>query len=157
MEAVQIAQIGSQTDVWETIKTILAWLAGIGVVIDLTPGIKIQPIRWAIKTLGNLLNSDIKKQLDKLEKEFQDHKIDSWRCEILDFANSCVNHRRHTKEEFDHVIDVCAKYKKYIKDNKLTNGQVDVAEEYVTEIYKQCMRENDFIPDRPVDKEEEEK
>lgn len=151
METIQTI---SPADVWEMAEKLLVWLAGIGIVVDLTPGIKIQPVRWAIKQLGNLLNSDLKEQLNALQKEFQDHKIDSWRLEILDFANSCINHRRHTKEEFDHILDISAKYKKYIADNKLTNGQVDVAEEYIIEIYKECMRENDFIPERPADRRE---
>ena len=63
---------------------------------------------------------------------------------ILEFQSGCINHRRHTKEEFDHIIDILAKYDKYIKDHKLTNGQVDVAHEYILEIYKECMRTNDF-------------
>ena len=63
-----------------------------------------------------------------------------------------MNHRRHTKEQFDHVIEILDRYDKYITENKLTNGQVDVAHEYILEIYKQCIRENDFALD-----EEEEK
>ena len=50
------------------------------------------------------------------------------------------------------MIDTLNKYEKYITENKLTNGQVDVAHEYILEIYKQCIRENDFALD-----EEEEK
>ena len=69
--------------------------------------------------------------------------------EILEFSNSCINHRRHTKEEFDHIIDVCGKYDKYIKDNELTNGQVDAAHEYILELYKECMRTNDFALVKP--------
>ncbi len=142
-------------DVWEIAKTALVWfvgtalpwLAGIGIVIDLTPGIKIQPVRWLIKQLGNLLNHDMKEQITTLQAEFEDHKVDSWRYEILDFANSCMNHRRHTKEEFDHVIDTCDKYKKYIEEHKMKNGQVDVAEEFIKDLYRKCMQENDFIID----------
>ena len=126
--------------VWEEIKWILSILAGCGIVIDLTPGVKFQPVRWLLKRLGNLINADIKKQLDEL------------RTEILDFSDSCMNHRRHTKEQFDHVIEILDRYDKYITENKLTNGQVDVAHEYILEIYKQCIRENDFALD-----EEEEK
>ena len=144
METVQTI---SPADVWEAVKSLCMWLTGIGIVVDLTPGIKIQPVRWLIKQLGNLLNHDIKEQLTTLQADFEDHKVDSWRCEILDFANSCMNHRRHTKEEFDHVIDTCDKYKNYIELHKLKNGQVDVAEEYIKELYKQCIRENDFIID----------
>ena len=58
-----------------------------------------------------------------------------------------MNHRRHTKEQFDHVIEILDRYDKYITENKLTNGQVDVAHEYILEIYKQCIRENDFALD----------
>ena len=136
-------------DVWEVLQTVIVWLAGIGIVIDLTPGIKIQPVRWLIKQLGNLMNHDLKTQLDQLQKDFTDHKIDSWRMEILEVSNSCINHRRHTKEEFDHIIDVCGKYDKYIKDNHLTNGQVDAAHEYIKELYKECMRTNDFALVKP--------
>lgn len=130
--------------VWEEIKWILSILAGCGIVIDLTPGVKFQPVRWLLKRLGNLINADIKKQLDELQKEVTEFKVDSWRTEILDFSDSCMNHRRHTKEQFDHVIEILDRYDKYITENKLTNGQVDVAHEYILEIYKQCIRENDL-------------
>ena len=70
--------------VWEEIKWILSILAGCGIVIDLTPGVKFQPVRWLLKRLGNLINADIKKQLDELQKEVTEFKADSWRTEILD-------------------------------------------------------------------------
>ena len=137
MEAVQTFDPAA---VWEAVKTVLSVLAACGIVIDLTPGIKFPPVRW------------VQKRLDELQMEVTEFKVDSWRTEILDFSDSCMNHRRHTKEQFDHVIDTLNKYEKYITENKLTNGQVDVAHEYILEIYKQCIRENDFALD-----EEEEK
>lgn len=146
MEAMQTL---NPADVWDMAQKAIAWLAGIGIVIDLTPGIKIQPVRWLIKQLGNLMNHDLKEQLNQLENDFIEHKVDSWRTEILSFQSSCINHERHTKEEFDHVIDTLAKYDKYIKDHKLTNGQVDVAHEYIVDIYKECMRTNDFALTKP--------
>lgn len=156
MEAVQTFDPAA---VWEVVKTVLSVLAACGIVIDLTPGIKFQPVRWVLKRLGNLINAGvneqyekIQKRLDELQMEVTEFKVDSWRTEILDFSDSCMNRRRHTKEQFDHVIDTLNKYEKYITENKLTNGQVDVAHEYILEIYKQCIRENDFALD-----EEEEK
>lgn len=156
MEAVQTIDPAA---VWEVVKWALSALAACGIVIDLTPGIKFQPVRWGIKRLGNLINAGvneqyekIQKRLDELQKEVTEFKVDSWRTEILDFSDSCMNHRRHTKEQFDHVIEILDRYDKYITENKLTNGQVDVAHEYILEIYKQCIRENDFALD-----EEEEK
>lgn len=138
--------------VWEAAKSVIAWLAAFGIVVDITPGVKIQPVRWLLKRLGNLINADLKKQIDNLQKEVTEFKVDSWRTEILDFSDSCMNHRRHTKEQFDHVIEILDRYDKYITENELTNGQVDVAHEYILEIYKQCIRENDFALD---EKEEE--
>ena len=91
MEAMQTL---NPADVWEVVQKAIVWLAGIGIVIDLTPGIKVQPVRWLIKQLGNLMNHDMKEQLDQLQKDFTDHKVDSWRMEILEFQSSCINHRR---------------------------------------------------------------
>ncbi len=136
----------------ECIRTIVTWLAGIGIVVDLTPGIKVQPVRWILRQLGNLLLSDAKAELkclnermDTLQKDLEDHKVDSWRCEILDFSNSCMNHRRHTKEEFDHIIDTCDKYGKYIDDHNMRNGQIVIAEAYIKAIYAECIEQNDFM------------
>lgn len=134
--------------VWELVKEFATWLAAVGIVIDLTPGLKFQPVRWLLSRLGNLINADMKKQLDTLQRDFEEFKIESWRTEILEFSESCMNRRRHTKEQFDHIIEILGKYDRYIKENQLTNGQVDVAHEYILEVYKQCIRENDFALDR---------
>ncbi|MDE6907733.1 MAG: hypothetical protein K2P21_06175 [Lachnospiraceae bacterium] len=148
MEEIQAISLA---DVWEIVKSVLAWLAAGGIVIDLTPGIKFQPVRWLLKRMGNLINADMRKQLEELQKEVTEFKVDSWRTEILDFSDSCMNNRRHTKEQFNHVIEILDRYDRYITENGLTNGQVDVAHEYILEIYKRCIRENDFA----LDEEEE--
>lgn len=140
----------------ELCRTALAWLAAVGIIVDLTPGIKIQPVRYLIRQIGNLMNHDIKGQLDKIEKDLQEHKVESWRREILDFANSCMNRRRHTKEEFDNFFKNHDDYEKYIKENELENGCVDMAFKYVTKIYLHCMETNDFLVEKN-DKEGEEK
>ena len=67
MEAMQTL---NPADVWDMVQKAIVWLAGIGIVIDLTPGIKIQPVRWLIKQLGNLMNHDLKEQLNQLENDF---------------------------------------------------------------------------------------
>lgn len=149
MEAVQTIDPAM---VWEIIKSLLSILAACGIVIDLTPGLSFQPVRWGLKQLGNLINADIKKQLDELQKEVTEFKVDSWRTEILNFSDTCMNHQRHTKEQFDHVIETLDRYDKYIKKKEEVNGQVDVAHEYILEVYKQCIRENDFALDEAEEK-----
>ncbi len=126
-------------------KQICAWLAAIGVIVDLTPGIKICPVRWIIKKIGNMLNFDIKTQLDRLERDFEKHKVESQRCEILDFANSCMNKRNHTKEEFDHIIKIHDDYDEYINQRNIKNGQVKVAYDYIEKLYEQNLKHNSFL------------
>ena len=117
----------SEMELLQTVKEGLAWLAALGIVIDLTPGIKFQPVRYIIKRIGALMNHDIKEQLDKIEKDLQQHKVESWRHEILTFANECMNRRKHTKEEFDNFFETHSDYEEYIKANNLENGRVDMA------------------------------
>ena len=124
------------------VKEGLAFLAAAGIIIDLTPGIKFQPVRYIIKRIGALMNHDIKGQLDKIEKDLQQHKVESWRHEILTFANECMNRRQHTKEEFDNL-----------KANNLKNGRVDMAYKYVSNVYMRRCEKNDFLVEREEEDE----
>lgn len=141
---------------WEQAKSLLGVLAAVGIVVDLTPGIKIQPVRWILAWIGKALNRELLNQVEQLQKEFETHKVDSWRSEILDFANSCMNRRKHTKEEFDHIIAVHDDYAKYVEEKKIKNGQVMLAYEYISNLYEQCCNKNSFLMVRPEDEGKEE-
>lgn len=134
---------------WEQGKSLLGLLAAAGIIIDMTPGIKIQPVRMLISWLGKQLNRDMQVKFDKLAKDFEAHKVDSWRSEILAFANSCMNREKHTKEEFDHIISVHDDYTEYVKENHIENGQVDLAYEYIEKLYQRCLERNSFLVVRP--------
>lgn len=134
---------------WSQAQKIMAALAAAGIVIDMTPGIKFQPVRTLLAWLGQQLNRDMNKKLDDLTKEFESHKVDSWRAEILEFANSCMNRRKHTKEEFDHIIATHDAYAKYVTEKKIENGQVKLAYEYIETLYRQCCEKNSFLMVRP--------
>lgn len=132
-------------EIVELCRTGLAWLAALGIVIDLTPGIKIQPVRYLLKKAGALMNHDVKEQLDKIEKDLQQHKVESWRRDIRNFANDCMNRKRHTKEEFDNFFETYSNYEEYIEKNKLKNGRVDAEFAYVQKIYMRRCEKNDFL------------
>lgn len=91
------------------------------------------------------MNHDVKEQLDKIEKDLQQHKVESWRRDILNFANDCMNRKRHTKEEFDNFFETYSDYEEYIEKNKMKNGRVDAAFAYVQEIYMRRCEKNDFL------------
>lgn len=44
---------------WEQVKSLLGVLAAAGIVIDMTPEIKVQPVRWLLGWVGKQLNRDM--------------------------------------------------------------------------------------------------
>ena len=116
----------------------------LGVFVEITP-IKINPITSLLKYIGKSLNSDLKDEVDKLASKVDENEIDRIRWEILDFANSCRSGKKHTYDEFVHVIDLNKKYHKILKERGLTNGQIDLEYSYIEEIFKHCQTENKFL------------
>lgn len=123
----------------------------VSVFVEITP-IKINPISKCLGWLGKKINGqvlekveDLGKKLDATEKKIDENEIDRIRWEILDFANSCRNGRHHTKDEFDHIIQQNDKYHKILEEREMTNGQTELAFDYISAIYTHCMEENSFL------------
>lgn len=77
-----------------------------------------------------------------------EHKIDEIdyiRTTVLDFANSCRQKRKHTKEEFDHMFALNDKYHELLKATNQKNGRFEQAFEYIKTLYRKCVEENDFL------------
>lgn len=141
---------------WKEIVTILGVL---GVAVDVTPIFKIQPIRLILKVLGDEINKGLVEEIRKIDetqqqtmkeladikKDLENHKLESQRFDILDFSNSCMNGRKHTKEEFDHIIKMHDDYEKYLEERGLKNGQVQVAYSFIQKIYLRCIEKNNFL------------
>lgn len=123
----------------------------VSTVIEITP-IKWNPISSILSWLGNKMNSQVIARVDKLEEKLdsQDEKIDMnevdrIRWEILSFANECRKDRRHTKDEFDHIINLHDKYEKILASRKMKNGLITIEFDYITDIYNKCMKEDSFL------------
>ena len=135
----------NEKELVELIKTAVTLLASLGVVIEFTPFIKINPLSWVLEKVGAAMNKNLNEKVDKLSVQMTAHEIDQLRRNILDFANSCRQGRRHTKEEFDHVIRCHSDYEKILKENDMENGQVNTDYKYIENIYYKCMKDNDFL------------
>lgn len=143
---------------------IVLFLTSIG--IDIIPKIKWSPWTTLIKWIGSRFNSKIDSSVDGLRKEIKelDTKIDTVQSEltkhvmeseakalqdtrrdILDFANACMNGRKHTKEQFDFIIKQCDDYERYIKDNDIKNGVIEAAIKEIRRLYGKCIREHTFL------------
>lgn len=126
-------------------------LVAISAFVEITP-IKINPVSAVLKWLGNKFNGDV---LDKLKEQDQamvdirdtvdDNEIDRIRWEILDFANSCRQGKKHTLDEFVHIIELNEKYHNILARRKLTNGRIDLEYNYIVSIYEECQKKNSFL------------
>lgn len=140
-------------------QQVLKWLGDNWLVVSgiLSVIVQISPIKWnpwtkIFKAIGKLVNADL---LDKIEE--QDKKIDGLRnnadenekdrirYEVLSFANECRRGIKHTKEEFEHIINLKSKYDAILTRTNDSNGVFDADYKYVTEIYQNCLRENSFL------------
>lgn len=104
------------------------------------------------------VNSQISKNHDdihtltgKLEKIYdismKDH-VEALRSVILGFANR-VSDRNNvpTHEEFRRAFAAYEDYEAFLKENGLTNGQVDVAYRVISEDYADRLRNHEFLED----------
>jgi hypothetical protein len=125
-------------------KSIAFVIAVISVSFEFAP-IKINPIGSLLKWTGKKMFEPFDSKLEALEKSIDENEIDRIRWEVLDFANTCRNGRRHTKEEFDHIISQNDKYHNLLEKYKAENGVFDAEYAYVMRLYKKCQDENDFL------------
>ena len=88
---------------------------------------------------------EIKSEQRLLRAERKADEKDRIRYEILGFANSLRNNSRHTRDEFQHIIDLNDKYEKLLKETNDTNGVFAEEYKYILEVYHRCQAENDFM------------
>lgn len=113
----------------------------IAMFIQVTPGIKLSPLTW----LGNLFLGSIRKDIRSIQDTVDENEKDRIRWEVLDFANACRNGRRHTKDEFQHIITLNEKYKTLLKKTGDKNGVFDEEYRYVLDLYHERQTKNDFL------------
>lgn len=117
---------------------------GVITIVEITP-IKINPWRWLFTKIGNLLTGDLRKDLNEVKAELRETKVQNWRWNVLDFANSCRNGRRHSHDEWRHTISQLAEYENYIERNEITNGVFEEDARFLREQYQLHCKNNDFL------------
>lgn len=131
-------------------------VALLGLLLEVAP-IKLNPWTAVLSAIGKRLNKDVTEKVDKLAAEvsaqgerIDDNERDRIRYEILDFANSCRNCRRHSSEEFNHIFELKDKYHDILDRREEANGKIDRDMEYITTLYRRCQEQNDLkIKEKP--------
>lgn len=136
---------------------VVAFLMSIG--IEIIPKIKWKPWSTLLEWIGSKINArtiakvdELSSKVELLQNELKKHITDSEdkslqdiRRDILNFCNSCMNGRRHTKEEFDFVLKQCDEYEIYIEKNKVKNGVISAAIREIRRLNDKCIQENSFL------------
>lgn len=136
----------------DNIAAVIAILASLGIVIDATPFIKIQPFRSLGRWIRKVINKDVMEELkdlkikvEKSDRTISAHIIESQRQEILEFANSCIRGEMHTKDEYDHIFEIHTEYLKATSENNIENGKLDVAYRVIEDSYLDNIHHNRFL------------
>lgn len=130
---------------------IVAVLLTLSVFIQIAP-IKINPWSSLIKWIGTTLNAGIEQKVSLLQKKvnaisdnIDENEKDRIRWEVLDFASSCREGRRHTQDQFKHIITLNDKYKKLLQKTSDQNGVFQAEYDYIKTLYKQRQEKKDFL------------
>ena len=118
---------------------ILSW---VGDRINKKTNNKINAIEAKIGSVDAKLDSHI------AESEFKE--IQDTRRDILDFANACMNGRKHTKEQFDFVLKECDDYETYTERKDIKNGVVTSAIKEIRRLYDKCIQSNSFLKEDAI-------
>lgn len=99
---------------------------------------------------GTTLNCEtLKTRLDQIESAQQKSNdmqtVQTIRAHILDFANSCYNKRRHTKQEFMNIMEENKLYKKLVEKYDIENEVYKEDYDFILKIYHRCQEEGSFL------------
>ena len=130
----------------------IGWILLIlSIFIQITP-IKISPWSALFKWVGKKITNNACHKIDSLITKVSDletsidaNEKDRIRWEILDFANSCRNNRKHSRDEFQHIVDLNDKYKRLLKKTNESNGVFDIEFKYIQDLYAERLAKNDFL------------
>ena len=91
---------------------------------------------------------EIKNQLTSVTEVLEELFVQNSRDRIIDFATKVTDGKNLvSREEFNRIFKVHAKYETFLEERKMTNGEVDVAILVIQESYAQHMKEHTFLED----------
>lgn len=92
--------------------------------------------------------SDVTQTLKDNTKLTEEMFIQSSRDRIIDFATKTSNENvMVSREEFNRIFKVYAKYEKFLEEHGMTNGEINIAYQIIKESYEQHLLNHTFIED----------
>ena len=127
---------------------ILLVLVGALSLIQIAP-IKVNPWDAMLGWVGAKINAGIKGQLeavrlqaDSQQEESREFWIDYQREAILRFSRECSQEIPHSREEWNHILDIIKRYETFCEKHEIANGVIEENSSYLRELHKQLLQEH---------------
>lgn len=143
-----VAIIGLLSTIFKPIRKIVLWIykKAFGIKSKNEEIVKkIDEFQSGITKKVEEVETTLSKKIQEVSDRNDENEKDRIRWEILDFANSCRNKRKHSKEEFKHIIDLKVKYESLLQKTGDRNGVFEEDWKYIEEIYAERLEKNDFL------------
>lgn len=86
--------------------------------------------------------------LDKVSKNVVDIQIDNKRNQIINFASMVSDGNVPvTREQFNRILKMYDDYERIIKENDMTNGEIEIAHSIIVKQYQKHMIAHTFVED----------
>ena len=89
----------------------------------------------------------LKSRISDMELSNDMQTVRQIKAHVLDFANSCLNHRKHTKKDFDNIIKENEEYESLCEKHHLKNDVYKEDFAYIMKVYHNCQDKDNFLRD----------
>lgn len=111
--------------------------------------IKINPWDTILGWIGIKINAGVKKDLDEVSRqtsiqkeEFREFWVDYQREAILRFSRECSQDMSHSREEWNHILDIIKRYETFCSKHEIANGVIEENSSYLRDLHKQLLQEH---------------
>ena len=98
-----------------------------------------------MKDATNANCATLKSRLDQMEKSNDMQTVRQIKGHVLDFANSCLNGVKHTKQDFENIIKENEEYEELVSKYTLRNDVYAEDFKYIMKIYHECQEKHSFL------------
>ena len=104
-------------------------------------------VNQALADINNW-RSEFDKKLDDNSATTLDILIENLRSSIISFASYVIEEKNPvTREQFNRIFKIYAKYESILEENHMTNGEANVAMRIINESYETHTRNHSFVED----------
>ena len=95
--------------------------------------------------------NNVTERLDQMQKSNDMQTVRQIKAHVLEFANSCLNGVKHTKKDFDNIIEENQEYESLVEKYTLVNNVYTEDFNYIMKVYHKCQENNSFLKESDVE------